>query len=128
MIVAFACLLAATDIDARFDAAQQAERAGDCTTAGEQYREVIALASSLPVKERADIEAQAHARLSRTAACRVSCEVPETDAQLFSVAKTSQANGEHKRVAELCAQLLRGKDTRCKGYAEMAAFCPKAQV
>ncbi len=106
----------ADNIDALFLAAQQAEDVGDCVDAGDRYTAVLTLAPGLEASARARVETLAKARLFRTAACRAACTVSSSDASLFATAKIAHANSEPKRTGELCAQLLQGKDLRCRGY------------
>lgn len=112
----------AEDIDAKFAEAAKAEKEGDCGTAAKLYREVQTLALMLKADQRKQVDAQAKARLQRTKDCAATCELSDRDKSLFDTAK--QAVSEPKRVAELCKQILHGKNTRCKDYAEIRAFCP----
>src|SRR5689334_2785404 len=120
LILAMLLAGAEAEIDELFDAALQAEKSGDCAAAGERYKAILVFADTLQNGD--GVRSLAQSRLVRTEACRVSCEVTDADLLAFQTAK--EAVNQPKRVAELCQQILNGKDAKCKGYAEIRAWCP----
>lgn len=128
-MIFFALLIAVpasapTTIDTLFAHAQESEKKGLCEEAGDDYTAILELGKDLEPGLRTQVEAQAKARLARTEACRLSCTLSASDQSLFATAKIAHANNEPKRVAELCAQLLRNKDDHCRSTQAMLAFCP----
>lgn len=115
----------AEDIDDLFEQAGKAEKDGDCATANDLYTRVGSLAAQLGPEQKAQVNSQVSARLARTKKCLEECTISPRDQKLYDSAKAAQGKGETKRVAELCKQMLHGRNTKCKAYNEIRNFCPQ---
>ena len=115
----------AEEIDDLFEQAGKAEKDGDCASANEVYGKIQGMSGQLGPEQRAQVQSQVAARLVRTKKCLEDCTVSPRDTKLFESAKVAKDKNETKRVAELCKQMLHGKNTKCKAYNEIRSFCPQ---